>query len=96
MDQFASKPVNLFDPNFLQQNQMGGNPQLSSGVGVADSVFGAQNITNVSAGSAPSVDLSNMGERDRRIFLRDLERKNRVQGGGQPSTSYGIPEPPPI
>lgn len=61
---------------------------------VVESIFGAQNTSNISAGAQG--DLSNMSERDRRIYLRDLERKNRNQGGSSSGTGYGVAEPAPV
>lgn len=82
LEPFAQRPVNLFDPNFIQQNQMGSgknfdHDQLSKDLNIVESIFGAQNASNIPGGSAATVDLSHMSERDRRIFMRDLERKNR-------------------
>ena len=37
-----------------------------------------------------------MSERDRRIFLRDQERKARLEGVKTSATSYGVAEPPPV
>ena len=67
-----------------------------------DQLFGAQNFGGPSRaggpanlGSAP--DLSNMSDRDRRIFLRDQERANRNAGAtSSANAAYGLAEPPPL
>ena len=48
------------------------------------------------SGGGGEVDLSKMSDRDRRIYLRDLERKNRANGGGgNAERAYGAPQAPP-
>ena len=73
--------MDLFDPGFLSQgggNLGGGFDQHKADLNVVESIFGAQNnASKVAVPSGSGADLSSMSERDRRIYLRDLERKNR-------------------
>jgi predicted phosphohydrolase len=43
------------------------------------------------AGAFASKSVDGMSERDRRIFLRELERKNRIQNGQVNQQQYGGP-----
>ena len=63
-----------------------------------EALFGAQNISGISQRGALSmpqqVDPSKMSERERRIFLREQERKNRsaaMHGAGSQDNAYGTP-----
>ena len=87
---YMKPPANLFDAEFLNAAQNNVNPQLQKDLNVV------QNIFSNKPDSAPA-DLSHMSERDRRIFLRDQERKQRNQpgGGALEQRAYGA-EPPPV
>ena len=91
-------PANLFDENFLNAAQQynapkRSDPQLEKDLNVVQNNYSGAHADN----SQTPADLSHMSERDRRIYLRDLERKQRNQPGGSgfEQRAYGG-EPPPV